>query len=254
MDLEQVGVSEPRVLRAGDHDWGSPRTTIVPGELDRQFLAMVADGNFRPLTVSARKGKAYLPFGKVAVSDQNQPAAREPFEETGGAAGVDRRGSRVPSGNPLVVGERFPEELPIGAQQHPQSAILELLDGRLRDASVVADSAQIDHVASPPRSAIVRRGVGHHRVPSGGKLSRRGDWTCHVIDPVFWALNLGTPSSVQAQAKDYDPKAHADTFPWGDVITYEFPAKGKRGPITLIWHSGTTSPKRTCPAFFPWRK
>ena len=66
-----------------------------------------------------------------------------------------------------------------------------------------------------------------------------GDWTCHVIDPVFWALDLGAPTSVQAQAKDYDPRAHADTFPWGDVITYEFPAKGKRGPITLIWHSGT---------------
>jgi predicted dehydrogenase len=70
-----------------------------------------------------------------------------------------------------------------------------------------------------------------------------GDWTCHVIDPVFWALDLGAPTSVQAQAKDYDPKAQADVFPRGDVITYEFPAKqtphGQRGPITLVWHSGT---------------
>ncbi len=66
-----------------------------------------------------------------------------------------------------------------------------------------------------------------------------GDWTCHVIDPVFWALDLGAPTSVQAQAKDYDPKAQADTFPRGDVITFEFPARGKRGPLTLTWHSGT---------------
>ena len=25
----------------------------------------------------------------------------------------------------------------------------------------------------------------------------------------------------------------------GDIITFEFPAKGNRGPITLVWHSGT---------------
>lgn len=66
-----------------------------------------------------------------------------------------------------------------------------------------------------------------------------GDWTCHVIDPVFWALDLGAPVSVQAQAKDYDPKVHADTFPWGEVITYEFPARGARGPVTLTWYSGS---------------
>mgnify|MGYP000638226823 CR=1 FL=1 len=33
-----------------------------------------------------------------------------------------------------------------------------------------------------------------------------GDWVCHVVDPVFWALDLGAPQTVQAQVKDYDPK------------------------------------------------
>ncbi|MGE5294855.1 MAG: Gfo/Idh/MocA family protein [Solirubrobacterales bacterium] len=66
-----------------------------------------------------------------------------------------------------------------------------------------------------------------------------GDWICHVVDPVFWALDLGAPTTVVAQAKDYDPKTQGDTFPAGDVITFEFPAKGDRGPITLVWHSGT---------------
>ena len=65
-----------------------------------------------------------------------------------------------------------------------------------------------------------------------------GDWICHVVDPVFWALDLGSPISVQAHAKGYDPKKHADTFPHGSVITFEFPAKGKRGPVKLLWHSG----------------
>lgn len=65
-----------------------------------------------------------------------------------------------------------------------------------------------------------------------------GDWTCHVIDPLFWAFDLGAPISIQAQAKDYDPTLHADTFPRGSIIKYEFAAKGNRGPITLIWHDG----------------
>jgi predicted dehydrogenase len=66
-----------------------------------------------------------------------------------------------------------------------------------------------------------------------------GDWVCHVVDPVFWALDLGAPQSIQAQVKDYDPKTQGDSFPPGDIITFEFPAQGDRGPITLVWHSGT---------------
>lgn len=65
-----------------------------------------------------------------------------------------------------------------------------------------------------------------------------GDWVCHVVDPVFWALDLGAPTSIQAEADNYDPKKHADTFPAGSVITFHFPAKGKRGPVKLLWHSG----------------
>ena len=66
-----------------------------------------------------------------------------------------------------------------------------------------------------------------------------GDWTCHVVDPVFWALDLGAPETIQAQVKDYDPKTQGDAFPKGEIITYEFGATGKRGPITMHWYSGT---------------
>ena len=66
-----------------------------------------------------------------------------------------------------------------------------------------------------------------------------GDWTCHVIDPVFWALDLVAPSSVTAQiTRDYDPKTDSDTFPRGSVIKYRFPAKGNRGPVIIFWHDG----------------
>ncbi|MBL7144971.1 MAG: Gfo/Idh/MocA family oxidoreductase, partial [Phycisphaerae bacterium] len=66
-----------------------------------------------------------------------------------------------------------------------------------------------------------------------------GDWVCHVVDPVFWALDLGAPSTIVAQADNYDPKTQGDAYPKGDIITFEFEAKGVRGPITLVWHSGT---------------
>lgn len=66
-----------------------------------------------------------------------------------------------------------------------------------------------------------------------------GDWTCHVVDPVFWALDLGAPTTIQAQVSEYDPRTQGDAFPKGEIITYEFPANGKRGPITMRWYSGT---------------
>ncbi len=66
-----------------------------------------------------------------------------------------------------------------------------------------------------------------------------GDWACHVVDPVFWALDLGAPTTIQAEVKEWDPKTQADVFPKGDIITYEFAAKGKRGPVTMKWFSGT---------------
>jgi hypothetical protein len=58
------------------------------------------------------------------------------------------------------------------------------------------------------------------------------------VDPVFWALDLGAPTTIQAQVKNYDPKTQGDAYPKGEIITYEFPANGKRGPVTLRWYSG----------------
>jgi len=65
-----------------------------------------------------------------------------------------------------------------------------------------------------------------------------GDWVCHVVDPAFWALGLGAPRTVRAEVDGYDPKKHADVYPPGTKITYEFPAKGDRGPVKLVWYDG----------------
>src|SRR5690349_95222 len=58
-------------------------------------------------------------------------------------------------------------------------------------------------------------GVWRGWVPFGNGTV--GDWTCHVVDPVFWALDLGAPSTIVAQVKDYDPKTQGDSFPKGEI-------------------------------------
>ncbi len=68
-----------------------------------------------------------------------------------------------------------------------------------------------------------------------------GDWFCHVVDPSFWALNLDAPETVRAEVFDYDLAKHGLTYPPGTKITFQFPAKKERGPVTLVWHDGNTT-------------
>jgi len=65
-----------------------------------------------------------------------------------------------------------------------------------------------------------------------------GDWTCHVIDPVFWALDLRFPTTVMAETGDYDPAIHGETFPKGTTIHYQFPAQGNRPAVKITWYDG----------------
>ena len=70
-----------------------------------------------------------------------------------------------------------------------------------------------------------------------------GDWMCHVVDPVFWALELGAPSSAVAEVKDWDLTTQGDVYPKGEVVTFEFPLRqishGTRGSVKLVWHTGS---------------
>lgn len=70
-----------------------------------------------------------------------------------------------------------------------------------------------------------------------------GDWICHVVDPVYWALDLGAPETVEAEVGDFDPKAHAETFPKDMRVTYRFPAKGRRSALTLYWYTHREPPR-----------
>jgi len=65
-----------------------------------------------------------------------------------------------------------------------------------------------------------------------------GDMLCHIVDPVFWALDLGSPTSVMVEAEGYDPQKHGQMFPESKKVRVQFPARGKRPPVTLYWYDG----------------
>jgi predicted dehydrogenase len=72
-----------------------------------------------------------------------------------------------------------------------------------------------------------------------------GDWTCHVVDPVFWSLDLGAPTHIEAvETEGYDPAKHFETFPTGSIINYYFGAKGNRPAVKLTWYDGSQRPPK----------
>jgi predicted dehydrogenase len=77
-----------------------------------------------------------------------------------------------------------------------------------------------------------------------------GDLGCHVLDPVFWALKLGSPTSVEGNISTYwhefwqrtEPKN--ETYPRSTIVRYKFPARGKLPPVMLTWWDGGLMPPR----------
>ena len=67
-----------------------------------------------------------------------------------------------------------------------------------------------------------------------------GDMGAHLIDQPFWALDLGAPETVQASSTPFNNQ----TYPLGEIITYRFPARGTRPPVTMMWYDGGLMPPR----------
>jgi predicted dehydrogenase len=67
-----------------------------------------------------------------------------------------------------------------------------------------------------------------------------GDIGCHSLDPVFRALKLGYPTSVQAGCT----LVNDETYPVASRVTYEFPSRGDLAPVTLHWYDGGMKPAR----------
>lgn len=88
-----------------------------------------------------------------------------------------------------------------------------------------------------------------------------GDIGCHSFDPIFRALKLGAPTSVEASST----RVNAETYPLASMVTYHFPTRGTEAqsvntqikglegaaaggiempPVKLIWYDGGLRPPR----------
>jgi len=88
-----------------------------------------------------------------------------------------------------------------------------------------------------------------------------GDIGCHAMDPVFRALKLGAPTSVEGAST----RVNEDSFPLGSMVTWHFPARpagaqsintyvkglsgaaaggGEMPPCKLVWYDGGLRPPR----------
>jgi len=65
-----------------------------------------------------------------------------------------------------------------------------------------------------------------------------GDMACHIMDASFWALELGSPTSVEAVTSP----VNNETAPNWSIITYRFPARGDKPPVKLVWFDGGKKP------------
>lgn len=69
-----------------------------------------------------------------------------------------------------------------------------------------------------------------------------GDMGCHILDPAFWALDLGYPQWVQATTTHYQPEVSSETYPRACIVRYQFPARGAMPPVALTWYDGRLKP------------
>lgn len=85
-----------------------------------------------------------------------------------------------------------------------------------------------------------------------------GDMACHVMDPAYWSLQLGYPTSVQATVAKQVIEVtrpdgttgsrtldYRDSFPPATVVHYTFPQRSRRLPeVKLHWYDGGILPER----------
>jgi len=70
-----------------------------------------------------------------------------------------------------------------------------------------------------------------------------GDWNCHVLDPVFWALDLGAPRRCGPRRRSTATRrVRAETFPAICSIDYDFPARATGRRSRSLVH-GTLPPR-----------
>ncbi len=67
-----------------------------------------------------------------------------------------------------------------------------------------------------------------------------GDMACHTLNMPFMALDLRDPISVQAETSGHNK----ETYPSYSIINFQFPARGSRPAVKMVWYDGGKKPAR----------
>lgn len=67
-----------------------------------------------------------------------------------------------------------------------------------------------------------------------------GDFGCHYLDLVHWALNLKAPTRVVTTGPERDP----DSAPLWATAEYDYPARGKDPAVKVYWYDGGKQPAK----------
>jgi predicted dehydrogenase len=67
-----------------------------------------------------------------------------------------------------------------------------------------------------------------------------GDIGCHSIDPIWRALKLKCPVSVEASCT----LVNKETYPVASMVTYHFDARDDMAPVKMTWYDGGLRPPR----------
>jgi predicted dehydrogenase len=65
-----------------------------------------------------------------------------------------------------------------------------------------------------------------------------GDMACHIMDPAYWALELGQPIAMEATSEG----ATSESPPKWSIIRYDFPARGNMPACRMTWYDGNKVP------------
>jgi predicted dehydrogenase len=65
-----------------------------------------------------------------------------------------------------------------------------------------------------------------------------GDMACHTVNMPYMALNLRDPIAIQAECAGHNK----DSYPKWSIITFDYPALGKRPAVKLFWYDGGKKP------------
>jgi predicted dehydrogenase len=77
-----------------------------------------------------------------------------------------------------------------------------------------------------------------------------GDMACHIVDPLFWALKLKYPVSVEASVSKYwkaffeEAQPKNEMFPRSTIVRFKFPAREGMPELDLTWWDGGLMPAR----------